>query len=278
MADLLRAARIRPGFCAAAEVHLVETSPRLRAVQKATLAAGSRHAGTTRIADAAAGPGDHRRQRVLRRPAGPPVRPTDAGWAERMVGLDADGRPRLRPPSAPPAPPAPRRRPRRAPSSRSRRPRRPSWRRSPGASPRDGGALLAIDYGYDGPGFGDTLQAVRGHHYADPLAAPGEADLTAHVDFAALADARRKPPAPAPAAARPGRLPPPPRHRRARRAARRRQGRGDRRGDRRAVRRLAAPEAMGRLFKVLAYRTPGLRSPPSTTMLERKRGRGVATC
>lgn len=47
-------------------------------------------------------------------------------------------------------------------------------------------AALLIDYGHEEPGFGDTLQAVRGHRYADPLAAPGEADLSAHVDFAAL--------------------------------------------------------------------------------------------
>ncbi len=52
-----------------------------------------------------------------------------------------------------------------------------------------GGALLAIDYGYSGPAVGDTFQAVRGHRFADPLEAPGDTDLTAHVDFAALADA-----------------------------------------------------------------------------------------
>ena len=52
-----------------------------------------------------------------------------------------------------------------------------------------GGALLAIDYGHVRPGFGDTLQALSGHRFADPLAAPGEADLTHHVDFAALARA-----------------------------------------------------------------------------------------
>lgn len=46
--------------------------------------------------------------------------------------------------------------------------------------------VLFIDYGHEETGFGDTLQAVRGHRYADPLAAPGEADLTTHVDFAAL--------------------------------------------------------------------------------------------
>jgi NADH dehydrogenase [ubiquinone] 1 alpha subcomplex assembly factor 7 len=49
-----------------------------------------------------------------------------------------------------------------------------------------------IDYGYAKPGFGDTLQAVRGHAYDDPLAHPGEADLTAHVDFAALAATARE--------------------------------------------------------------------------------------
>jgi NADH dehydrogenase [ubiquinone] 1 alpha subcomplex assembly factor 7 len=55
-----------------------------------------------------------------------------------------------------------------------------------------GGALLAIDYGYEGPLAGDTLQAVRAHRFADPLEAPGEQDLTAHVDFAALAEAARQ--------------------------------------------------------------------------------------
>ncbi|HEX2216357.1 MAG TPA: SAM-dependent methyltransferase, partial [Xanthobacteraceae bacterium] len=49
-----------------------------------------------------------------------------------------------------------------------------------------GGAALIIDYGYAESASGDTLQAVRGHRFADPLAAPGEADLTAHVDFGAL--------------------------------------------------------------------------------------------
>jgi NADH dehydrogenase [ubiquinone] 1 alpha subcomplex assembly factor 7 len=47
-------------------------------------------------------------------------------------------------------------------------------------------ASLFIDYGHEATGFGDTLQAVRDHRYIDPLSMPGEADLTAHVDFAAL--------------------------------------------------------------------------------------------
>lgn len=56
---------------------------------------------------------------------------------------------------------------------------------------RQGGAMLAIDYGYAGPAAGDTLQAVKAHRFADPFADPGEVDLTAHVDFTALADAAR---------------------------------------------------------------------------------------
>ena len=52
---------------------------------------------------------------------------------------------------------------------------------------RLGGAILAIDYGYGATQTGETLQAVRRHAYADPLEAPGEADLSAHVDFGALA-------------------------------------------------------------------------------------------
>ena len=52
-----------------------------------------------------------------------------------------------------------------------------------------GGVALIIDYGHDRSAEGDTLQAVRGHRYADVLADPGEQDLTAHVDFEALAKA-----------------------------------------------------------------------------------------
>ncbi|MDC9825561.1 SAM-dependent methyltransferase [Devosia sp. ZB163] len=49
------------------------------------------------------------------------------------------------------------------------------------------GALLAIDYGYATTQTGETLQAVSHHAYADPLESPGEIDLSAHVDFGALA-------------------------------------------------------------------------------------------
>ncbi|THD35662.1 MAG: class I SAM-dependent methyltransferase [Sphingomonas sp.] len=51
---------------------------------------------------------------------------------------------------------------------------------------RQGGAALVIDYGYEGPAIGDTLQAVSGHRFANPFEEPGSRDLTAHVDFATL--------------------------------------------------------------------------------------------
>ena len=50
-----------------------------------------------------------------------------------------------------------------------------------------GGAALVIDYG-DWQSLGDTLQALKAQEHVDPLSHPGEADLTAHVDFAAIAD------------------------------------------------------------------------------------------
>jgi SAM-dependent MidA family methyltransferase len=52
-----------------------------------------------------------------------------------------------------------------------------------------GGVALIIDYGHARSAPGDTLQAVRGHRFADPLANPGEQDLTAHVDFEVVARA-----------------------------------------------------------------------------------------
>ncbi|MFZ5748132.1 MAG: class I SAM-dependent methyltransferase [Pseudomonadota bacterium] len=54
-----------------------------------------------------------------------------------------------------------------------------------------GGAALIVDYGYVGPAIGDTLQAVRDHQFANPFDAPGEQDLTAHVDFGTLGEAAR---------------------------------------------------------------------------------------
>ena len=49
-----------------------------------------------------------------------------------------------------------------------------------------GGGVLIVDYGYEGPALGETLQAVRAHRFANPFDAPGSVDLSAHVDFAVL--------------------------------------------------------------------------------------------
>jgi SAM-dependent MidA family methyltransferase len=55
----------------------------------------------------------------------------------------------------------------------------------------DGGAGLFFDYGHAEPGFGDTFQAVKDHRPCGVFDQPGEADLTSHVDFSALACAAR---------------------------------------------------------------------------------------
>jgi SAM-dependent MidA family methyltransferase len=57
---------------------------------------------------------------------------------------------------------------------------------------KQGGAAILIDYGYEGPALGDTLQAVKAHQFADPFADPGEVDLTTHVDFTVLGNMARQ--------------------------------------------------------------------------------------
>jgi len=52
-----------------------------------------------------------------------------------------------------------------------------------------GGAALFIDYGYNEDALGESFQAVQNHQYVDPFAAPGDADLTAHVNFSAIKQA-----------------------------------------------------------------------------------------
>jgi SAM-dependent MidA family methyltransferase len=110
------------------------------------------------------------------------------GWHERMVGADRDrlvfalnpaparGLDNLLPPSI-----------RGAPAGAVF-----EWRSDAivrelaGRVAREGGAALVIDYGHVASAVGETLQAVAAHRFVHPLAAPGESDLTAHVDFAAL--------------------------------------------------------------------------------------------
>ncbi len=123
-------------------------------------------------------------------------------------------------------------------------------------------AALFIDYGHERSGFGDTLQAVRRHRYADPLAAPGEADLTAHVDFAALkCEAERiglKAYGPMPQGEFLLRLGLMERRDRLIAGARPEQREPIASG----AARLADPAQMGMLFKVLAVASDGLAPPP----------------
>ena len=113
-----------------------------------------------------------------------------------------------------------------------------------------GGAALIVDYGHDRPGRGDTLQAVCRHAYADPFEAPGERDLTAHVDFSALTGAaegvRVSGPVPQGAWLDAMGLP-------LRAAALARAAPGRTEEIAAARDRLSAPSQMGRLFKVLAF-------------------------
>jgi NADH dehydrogenase [ubiquinone] 1 alpha subcomplex assembly factor 7 len=53
------------------------------------------------------------------------------------------------------------------------------------------GYAILIDYGHVKSGFGDTLQAMQRHGFVNPLASPGESDLTAHVDFDGLGRAAK---------------------------------------------------------------------------------------
>ena len=182
--DALRAmagARLRP------EVHLVEGSPELRALQTAAVPGATFH-------DDAAGLPEHRPLLLVANefldalPIRQLVR-TEAGWRERMIGLEGEG-------FAFVAGPQPMDQV--VPAAFADCPAGTIVEANPGAAAvvgeiaqrlvSQGGAALFVDYGHLEPRTGSTLQAVKGHRTVDPLAMPGEADLTAHVDFAMLAE------------------------------------------------------------------------------------------
>jgi NADH dehydrogenase [ubiquinone] 1 alpha subcomplex assembly factor 7 len=191
MRDALRAARVAPSFLGAVSVTLIEVSESLRAMQKEAVGAGSVPIQwRDRFEDLkATGPVIVLANEFL---DALPVRQfvrTERGWTERCVGLGADDRlvfglspgvhARLIPATLREAAPG---------AIAEISPARTGVARAVGERiAGSGGAALFIDYGYAGPALGDTLQAVRGHAFADALAEPGSADLTAHVDFGALA-------------------------------------------------------------------------------------------
>ncbi|MEO5773430.1 MAG: SAM-dependent methyltransferase [Sphingomicrobium sp.] len=125
---------------------------------------------------------------------------------------------------------------------------------------RNGGAALIIDYGHERSASGDTLQAVRRHRFAHVLEAPGEQDLTSHVDFEALTKAAIDAGAAVtnvveqgPWLDRLGIIA------RAATLAARAPERADEIEAARA--RLCRPDAMGALFKVMAVHAPGWPAP-----------------
>lgn len=183
--DALRAAA-RQGLVP--DVHFVETSPALRALQR------QRFPGATWHDDFATVPADRPLLVVGNEfldalPVRQIVRMAE-GWRERMIGWDAQGQRLLPVAGTRPMDAA-------VPPDRAAAPEGAIIETCPAAAAvtaevaarlaAQGGAALWIDYGHAQPHDGSTLQAVRAHRKVDPFADPGEADLTALVDFAALA-------------------------------------------------------------------------------------------
>ena len=195
MADALRAARVVPAFAAALDVHLVETSPVLQRRQQETLApAGLPLAWHRELATVPDGPLIVIANEFFDAlPVHQAVKTAD-GWHERMVGIAADDKLgfALHPDPIPGFAAI-------IPETVASAPAGAvyEWRSDEvGAEiarrvTKNGGAALVIDYGHIESAPGETLQAVGRHGFADPLANPGEVDLTAHVDFAALARTAR---------------------------------------------------------------------------------------
>jgi NADH dehydrogenase [ubiquinone] 1 alpha subcomplex assembly factor 7 len=193
MADALRAARMVPEFLTSVEVVMVEASPTLTAIQKETLKDAPVSIRWAEQFD------DTLADRPMFLLANEffdalPIRQfvnTQMGWCERMV-VSRDGRLDFAlAPDAGLIPAAP-----------ANAPVGGFYETSPASTAlmaqiaqviaAKGGAALIVDYGYGASaGFGETLQAVGAHKAAPVLDAPGEVDLTAHVDFAALAHTAR---------------------------------------------------------------------------------------
>ncbi|WJS83645.1 SAM-dependent methyltransferase [Paracoccus sp. TOH] len=184
MADILRAIRVVPGMAAAARVVLVEASPHLRRVQREKLGEISHVEDVSGLPEAPLFLVANEFFDAL------PIRQFQMGgqgWAERVVVLGPEGGLALglAAVAEQPLPPAPEGTVRELCPAAG-----PIVATLAGRIAAHGGCAIVIDYGgWDGQG--DTFQALRRHRPEDPLAHPGEADLTAHVDFAPLAGTAR---------------------------------------------------------------------------------------
>jgi NADH dehydrogenase [ubiquinone] 1 alpha subcomplex assembly factor 7 len=191
MMDILRVTNLVPAFRAAIVLHMVEISPVLQRQQQQLIGALNIPMLWHRsFDDVPIGPAIVLANEFIDAlPVNQAVKQSD-GWHERTVAIGGDGNldfgvssgviplfDRLVPAQFRDAPPG----------------TIYEWRSD--SLPRaigqrmtqQGGAALLIDYGHTESTTGDTLQAVAGHAFVNPLASPGAADLTAHVDFEAFA-------------------------------------------------------------------------------------------
>jgi SAM-dependent MidA family methyltransferase len=190
MLDALRAAKIVPGFRDAVVLHLVEISPTLQRAQEQRL-------GDLEIPilwhdaleEVPAGPIIIIANEFIDAlPVHQAVKQAD-GWHERVVEIDSEGNFAFavaRDPLQHFASTVPRQL-RGAPDGAIYEWRPDKIAFELGRRVRSDGAALVLDYGHLQSSTGDTLQAVAGHAFTNPLVSPGEVDLTAHVDFEALA-------------------------------------------------------------------------------------------
>jgi NADH dehydrogenase [ubiquinone] 1 alpha subcomplex assembly factor 7 len=192
MSDALRALRVLPPLYQLLTIHMVEVNPVLREKQRATLSGVRNITWHDSIDDVLDGPAvilANEYFDVL--PIHQVVR-RETGWHERTVEIDdndelvfghaPDPMPRfevLLPPLVRAAP---------AGAVFEWRPDSEVMKIARRVRDQDGAALI-VDYGHLRSDAGDTFQAIARHSFTDPLKNPGQADVTAHVDFQALARA-----------------------------------------------------------------------------------------
>ncbi|GAB5467837.1 MAG: SAM-dependent methyltransferase [Rhodospirillales bacterium] len=262
MVDLLRSLALLPACRVAAQVHLVEASPRLTAIQRQTLV-GQEIAWHRSLAEVPPGPCLLIANELFDALPLRQFEKSPEGWRERLVARD--GREgltfalsgalpaRLLPPAATQAPEG---------AVLEISPAATALAQELGTRLADHPACaLILDYGYRQRPWKGSLQAVAGHRRVAPLQSPGRVDLSAQVDFAALAAAAQ-------AAGAESHGPVSQRQLLlalglAERAASLQQGLSVEAAARveAACRRLVDPEAMGESFLALALQSPGLETP-----------------